>query len=56
MTIAHTSEDSSGGRDQVIETNWAKENCELGIGKIEIAEKKILSALSVYANEVDMLK
>lgn len=48
--------DTSAGRDRVIETEWAKEGLQYGYKQTEDPIDAIISALSVYDNEVNMLR
>lgn len=56
VTIDYTSDDTSGGRDKVIETSWGSECLQYGHKRTEVAEDAINLALSAFAKEINMLK
>ena len=52
----YTSDDTSGGRDKVIETSWGSECLQYGYKQTEVVEDAINSALSTFAREINVLK
>ena len=56
VTMEYTSNDTSGGRDKVIDTNWGNECLQYGYKSAEVVEDAINSALSAFASETNMLK